>query len=63
MVKEFRLVSCQLAEALAAQDDALRIAELEDKQEALYTQLCIPAAGAALFCELSIFAWLISLKM
>jgi hypothetical protein len=47
-VKEFRLVSCQLAEALAAQENALRIAELEDKQEVLYTQLCIPATGAVL---------------
>ena len=51
-VEEFRLVSGQLEAALAAQENALLIAELEDKQEASYTKLSIAAEGA----NFSVFA-------
>ena len=48
VMEEFGLVSWQLEEALAAQESALRIAELEDKHQALYTKFSISAKGAAL---------------
>ena len=47
-VEELRLVLWQLEAALAANENALLIAELEEKQEALCTKLSIAAEGAAL---------------
>ena len=51
-VEEFRLVSRQLVAARAAQENALLIAELEDKLQASYIKLSTAAEGA----YLSVFA-------